>query len=130
MSNKVKGLIGVFVVVAIIACVGMGVLRWGEVIYRTSDGERGWSLGPTLYGALGWDDEAYTEDFGRRDDPELADDGHVALWHVHGRGGRSFYHGFTGGLFGLIPLAVGIGVVVFLIARRRQGQAKAADPEQ
>jgi hypothetical protein len=65
MSKKWIVAIVVCTIVCIIACAGMGVLRWGEMIYRQSDGQRGWSVGVAVYQLLGWDAEAYEEDFGQ-----------------------------------------------------------------
>jgi hypothetical protein len=62
MSRKWQVAIGVIVAVVVLS--GMGVLRWGGMIYRASDGERGWSLGATVYELLGWGAEAYRSDFG------------------------------------------------------------------
>jgi hypothetical protein len=35
------------------------------MIYRRSDGQRGWSVGVAVYQLFGWDAEAYEEDFGQ-----------------------------------------------------------------
>jgi hypothetical protein len=62
MSRKWQVAIGV--IVAVVALSGICMLRWGGMIYRASDGERGWSLGATVYELLGWGAEAYRSDFG------------------------------------------------------------------
>ena len=112
MSKRGKVVIGV-VVVAIVV-VGLGLLRWGGMVYRASDGARGWSLGATVYQALGWGVDAYRADFGR-----VAPEGEGL-----GRGhGAHFGHGFgpfraVRGLGGLVFLAALIGLGVFLWRRQ------------
>jgi hypothetical protein len=63
MSKTWKFIIGVIVVVVIL--VGLGMLRWSNRVYWSSNGERGWSLGATAYQAFGWGTENYLSDFGR-----------------------------------------------------------------
>lgn len=72
MSKKVKIIIGI--TVAAIIVIGGGLLHWGSLIYWNSDGERGWSLGASVYEFLGWDARAYKSDMGwkRVDDVEGA----------------------------------------------------------
>ena len=65
MSKKWIIAIVVCVILGIVACAGMGALRWGEMVYRQSDGQRGWSVGVAVYQLFGWDAEAYEEDFGQ-----------------------------------------------------------------
>lgn len=62
MSRKWQVAIGV--IVAVVALSGISALRWGGMVYRASDGERGWSLGAAVYELLGWGAEAYRSDFG------------------------------------------------------------------
>jgi len=61
MSKKWQVVIGVIVAVVVLG--GIGALRWGGMVYRASDGERGWSLGASVYELLGWGEEAYRADF-------------------------------------------------------------------
>ena len=59
MKNKWFIIIGSLALVVIIAC---AVLGFGENAYRSSNGQRGWSLGATVYNALGWGADAYRAD--------------------------------------------------------------------
>jgi hypothetical protein len=140
MSKKAKVTIGA--IVSIIIVVGIGLLGLGEAVYRNSDGERGWSLGASVYELFGWDADAYRSDFGRG---RLTRGGEADLWDlplvdedgdgvpdrvqvpVEGASGRSFARGrhsfgVVGGLFcwGFFALAIGVG---FLFYRRRRNQA-------
>jgi hypothetical protein len=63
MSRTWKYVIGVIVVIAIL--VGLGMLRWSNRVYWSSNGERGFSLGAAVYQAFGWGTENYLSDFGR-----------------------------------------------------------------
>jgi hypothetical protein len=93
----------------------MGVLRWGEMVYRRSNGERGWSIGVAIYQLFGWDAEAYEEDFGHVG--RLTDDNadstadcaetEAVFWHHRGRrlGGRMGHRGGPRFLAGLGCLA-------------------------
>jgi hypothetical protein len=62
MSKFWKFTIGVIVAVVII--VGMGLLRWSSRVYWSSGGERGWSLGASVYQMMGWGTENYMADMG------------------------------------------------------------------
>ena len=125
MSRKWKVSIGIIAVVMIVA----GVLRWGSVVYRNSDGERGWSLGAAVYELLGWGSEAYRADFHERVVyDEDADEG-VSLrvadrrfghWFGVGREGHFGPAGFVGGLVRLAFLALVVGLVVVFFHRRRR----------
>lgn len=136
MSKKWIIVIALAVVLGIIACAGMGVLRGGEVIYRRSGGERGWSLGVSVYQMLGWGAEAYEEDFGRAhlEDAEegecadeFEDDLHTGRRFGHKRG--RFGHGpfrFLGGLGCLMFLALLAIPGALLYRHWRKGRSDAA----
>ena len=118
MSKRWK--IAVGVMVAVIVFAGLGLLRWSGVVYRLSDGERGWSLGASVYQMLGWGTEAYREDFAWT--YSLGDG--EAEWTVP-LGHRRFGHGFgrarlRGGFGRLVFLALLIGLGVFLYRRWRK----------
>jgi hypothetical protein len=68
MSNKWKITIGILVVIVLL--VGLGTLRWGERVYRASDGQRGWSVGAYVYQVLGWGQANYLADFGKPAQPD------------------------------------------------------------
>jgi hypothetical protein len=106
--------------VAFIVFAGLGLLRWSAVVYRLSDGERGWSLGASVYQMLGWGTEAYQEDF---DWTHSLDDGE-AEWTGplgHRRFGRGLVRArFVRGFGRLVFLALLIGVGVFVYGRWRQ----------
>jgi hypothetical protein len=123
MSKNRKIALGVIIAVVIIT--GMGLLRWGGVVYRLSDGERGWSLGAAVYQMLGWGSEAYQEDFDRA--YSLSDG--EAEWgdlYGHRRFGRGFGRArFGGGLGRLVFFAFLIGLAVFLFRRWRQAHPAA-----
>ncbi|MBN1994718.1 MAG: hypothetical protein JW953_18620 [Anaerolineae bacterium] len=79
MSKKWKITIGVIII--IVGLVGLGMLRWGNRVYWSSGGERGWSLGAYAYQVFGWDSANYLADLNkgpaRRTSPAdvpLADD--------------------------------------------------------
>lgn len=117
MSKKWIIAIVAFVIVSMGICAGLGVLRWGEMIYRRSDGQRGWSLGAGIYRVFGWDAEAYEEDFGQvrwldDDKDETADCAEIEeapFWHHRSlRPGRRFGHG------GAPRFLAGFGCLVFL----------------
>lgn len=124
MSKRWK--IAVGVMVAVIVFAGLGLLRWSAVVYRLSDGERGWSLGASVYQMLGWGTEAYQEDFAWT---HSLDDGE-AEWTAplgHGRFGHSFVRArFARGFGHLVFLALLIGVGVFVY--RRWLKARPAAP--
>ena len=61
MSKKQWIVIGV-VIVFVFMIVG-GLLRWGERVYRASSGQRGWSIGASVYQMLGWGADAYQKDW-------------------------------------------------------------------
>ena len=144
MSKKGTVVIVVVAVVGVIACAGLGLLRWGEAVYWLSGGERGWSLGASVYQALGWGAEAYQEDLTRahslvRGETEWTDQPEESREHLErgwGRGHRRFGRGFRYSHFGgglgrlvLLTLLLGLGVVLY----RRWREAKAAaspQPEQ
>ena len=142
MSKKWIIAIVVCVVVGTIACAGMGALRWGEMVYRLSDGERGWSVGVAVYQLFGWDAEAYEEDFGqmrwRGDDAEEAGEcaeTQALVWHHRGRhiGGRIRHRGGPRFLIGLacvtflgLLLAVP-GVIVYRRWRDGRDATSASD---
>lgn len=117
MSKKWIIAIVVFVVVGVVACAGLGALRWGEMIYRQSDGQRGWSVGAGIYRMLGWGAEAYEEDFGQMhwlddDKDETADCAEIEeapFGHHRGlRPGRRLGHG------GAPRFLAGFGCLAFL----------------
>ena len=62
MSKSLKITIGVILAVVII--MGMGLLRWSSRVYWNSGGERGWSLGASVYQMMGWGVENYMADMG------------------------------------------------------------------
>lgn len=62
MSNKHRITIGIIVAVVVVVA---GLLHWGNAVYWSSDGQRGWSLGVLAYELLGWDAADYRSDFGR-----------------------------------------------------------------
>ena len=140
MSKKWIIVIVAFVVVGMVACAGMGALRWGEMIYRRSDGQRGWSLGAGIYRMFGWDAEAYEEDFGRahwmdEDVDETADCAELEAPLAHHRGmrhGRRFGHGgaprFLAG-FGCLAFLGLLAVPGVLLYRRWRKDRAAASPE-
>ena len=116
MSKKWIIAIVVFVIVGVVACAGLGALRWGEMIYRQSDGQRGWSVGVGINRMLGWGAEAYEEDFDRahwidEDADETADYTELEVPFRHHRGlrpGRRFGRG------GAPRFLAGFGCLVFL----------------
>lgn len=123
MSKNWKIALGVIIAVVIIT--GMGLLRWGGVVYRLSDGERGWSLGAAVYQMLGWGTEAYQEDFDRA---YSLSDGEAELGDLYGhkRFGRGFGRaGFGGGVGRLLFLAFLIGLGILLYRRWRQARPAA-----
>ena len=125
MSKNWKITIGV--IIAVIVLVGLGMLRWGSRVYWTSGGERGWSLGASIYQMLGWGTEAYRADFGWDDyeDCESDCDAVENSWDHHrrfgpgfvrhrDRGGHVFFAGGMGCLSFFVLLSlVGLGVVGF-----------------
>ena len=142
MSNRKKVTIGV--IAAIIIVVGGGLLRWGSVVYWNSDGERGWSLGAAAYELLGWDSEAYRDDFSREralydgegalevrlvdeDGDGVPDRGVVetstgsvsAFSHRTPFGRLRGHGGKLGGLMCLVSLAL-LGGLAFVFYRRRR----------
>jgi hypothetical protein len=131
MSRKWKVAIGV--IIAVIVVVGLGLLRWGSMVYRASGGERGWSLGAYVYEVLGWGSEAYRSDFGwDRAVPEEGAFGPGCIERFdrrsspsHGwRHGRAFGpFRAVGGLGCLVFLAALIGMGAFLWRRQRKTQA-------
>lgn len=118
MSKRGKVVIGVIVVAIVV--VGLGLLRWGEMVYRASDGERGWSMGATVYQALGWGSEAYRADLDRAA-PEEGAFGRGRIAHS-GWGFGPFRA--VRGLGGLVFLAALIGLGVFLWRRQRKTQTE------
>jgi hypothetical protein len=144
MSKKWVIAIAVFVVVGVVACTGLGALRWGEMIYRRSDGQRGWSLGAGIYRMLGWDAQAYEEDFGQAhwfdhdDEDETADCVELETPFGHHRGlrpGRRFGHSgaprFLAGLGCLVFLGLLVVPGALLYRRWRKDKAAAAlEPDQ
>ena len=136
-------------IVCAIACAGMGVLRWGEMIYRQSDGQRGWSVGVAIYQLFGWDAEAYEEDFGQLHrltaddvDAETTADcveidasvgrhrGRLRGYHLGGRFGRHGGPRFLAGLacIGFLGLLVVPAVLVYRRWRdTRDATAKSPD---
>ena len=144
MSKKAKVTIGA--IVSIIVVVGIGLLGLGEAIYRNSDGERGWSLGASVYELFGWDADAYRSDFGRGrvtrggeanllDLPLVDEDGDgvpdrvqvpVEATFGHGFGSRFAYgrhsFGVVGRMFcwGCFALVIGAGLLYY---RWRRNQA-------
>jgi hypothetical protein len=63
MSSKWKITIGIVVVIFLLA--GLITLGWGERVYRSSGGQRGWSLGALVYQLSGWGQANYLADFNR-----------------------------------------------------------------
>ena len=132
MSQRRKVAIGV--IVAAIVVVGLGLLRWSGMVYRVSDGERGWSLGATVYEALGWGSEAYRSDFGwDRAVPEEGafGAGRIARFGRHSGLSHGWRHGrafgpfrAVGGLGCLAFLAALIGLGVFLWRRQCKVQTE------
>jgi len=126
MSKRGKVAIGVIVVAVVM--VGLGLLRWSGMVYRASGGERGWSLGATVYEALGWGSEAYRSDFDW--DRAIPEGGAFGRGRI-GRFGRGFGpFRVVGGLGRLAFLAAVIGLGVFLWRRQRKTQAAWANSQQ
>ena len=122
MSKKWIIAIVAFVIMGMVACAGLGALRWGEMIYRRSDGQRGWSLGATVYEALGWGSEAYRSDFGW---DRVVPEGEAFGPGRIGRFGRHFGpFRAVGGLGRLAFLAALIGLGVFLWRRQCKVQTE------
>ncbi|MCP4540017.1 MAG: hypothetical protein GY832_22995 [Chloroflexi bacterium] len=120
-----NGKIALGVIVAVVIMTGMGLLRWSGMIYRLSDGERGWSAGAAVYQMLGWGTDAYREDLDRAYSP---DDGEAGLTAIRGhkRFGRGFGRSRFGGGFGrLVSLAFLTGLGVFVYRRWRQNRPAA-----
>jgi len=140
MSKKWIIAIVAFVIVGMVACAGLGALRWGEMIYRQSDGQRGWSLGAGIYRMFGWDAEAYEEDFRMHwsddDEDETADCAEIEeapFGHHRGlRPGRRFGHGgaprFLAG-FGCLALLSLLAIPGVLLYRRWRKDKAAVFPE-
>jgi len=135
-------IVGVLVVV--LACIGLSVLRWGEMVYWRSGGERGWNLGETAYRLLGWGSDAYHSDFGQGQAESEAPGGFAPPGHF-GRGqfgpgrwgsGHMMPFGHMSGPFRLagglicLPLLAAVIVVVGIVLyrRRRRAQRPAAAP--
>jgi hypothetical protein len=138
------------VLVLALACVGLGVLRWGEVVYRRSGGERGWSLGAAAYRLFGWGgSQEYRADFGwtgGREAPETALPPRFGRHGAFGPGhrvpfgprhmmpfGRAFWpFRFVGGLVFLAFLAaVAVaGVVLYRHWRKRRPAGAPTQPTQ
>jgi len=151
MSRKWK--IALSVIVVVVAFAALGLLRWGQVVYWLSDGERGWSLGMSAYQALGWGADAYRADFDRAgfgradfgpDDEDRTSDCTVAedstdhhRFFGHGgrrvedrhrdKGGHVFFAGGMGCLMVWVLLA-GAGVVLF--RHYRKTHPPAPTPEE
>lgn len=130
MSKKWIIAIVVCAIVCVVACVGMGMLRWGEMVYRLSDGERGWSVGVAVYQLFGWDAEAYEDDFGQtRRLVDECEEGAVdcaetsvrlARHRGHFANGRLGYRGAPRFLAGLVCLgSLGLLIVPGVIIYRR-----------
>jgi hypothetical protein len=140
MSKKWIIAIVAFVIVGMVACAGLRALRWGEMIYRRSDGQRGWSLGAGIYRMLGWGAEAYEEDFRMHwlddDEDEPADCVELEApfgYHRGLRPRRRFGHGgasrFLAGFVCLVFLGLLTVPGVLLYRRWREGKV-AASPDR
>jgi hypothetical protein len=128
--------IAVGIVVLVLACIGLSALRWGEMVYWRSGGERGWSLGPALYRLFGWGGaEEYRADFGRPEKGEAPEETLPPRFERHRPFGpwrrMSFGPAFRptfgpfrllGGLVCLSLLAAVIVAAGVLYHRRRSGQ--------
>ncbi len=126
MSKNWKIALGV--IIAVVVITGMGLLRWGGAVYHLSDGERGWSLGASVYQMFGWGTEAYQEDLDRA---YSLSDGETegTAPRGHKRFGRGFGRARFGGGFGrLVFLAFLIGLGVFVYRRWRQARPAASAP--
>ncbi len=118
--------IGVVVALIVVACIGLAVLRWGQMVYWRSGGQRGWSLGEWAYELFGWGREAYRSGFG-----QIPPAGPRGFWGP-GRPGGWFGPGIgmarfwpvrlLGGLFclGGLALLAGLGMVLGQVWRRRR----------
>jgi hypothetical protein len=148
MSKSLKITIGVILAVVII--MGLGLLRWSSRVYWNSGGERGWSLGASVYQMMGWGTENYMADMGFQrdedgwtsevevrlidDDEDGVPDRGVIDSPARGRfGGKFGHHGFDRG-FGrgrpggggcLVPLLViaAIGGGIYFYRRRSSASA-------
>jgi hypothetical protein len=138
MSRKWKVAIGVIIAAVVVA--GLGLLRWSGMVYRASDGERGWSLGATVYEVLGWGSEAYRSDFGwDRGMPEGGALGPERIERFGGPSGlsRGWRYGRAFGPFRVVAglgrlafFAVLIGLGVFLWRRQRKIRAARVNSQQ
>ena len=62
MSRNKKIMIGAIVVGVLFF--GLGLLRWGSMVYWRSGGQRGFSAGAAMYQLMGWGTENYMADIG------------------------------------------------------------------
>lgn len=127
--KKLAIAIGIVALVLTIACAALG---FGESVYLSSNGQRGWSLGAAFYNAMGWGAEAYRADAAQHMQHRIAVQGQAETQNgvnpIDAYGFGSRHAGFNGGRSGhgggfLFVLTV-LGVAGYLYYRhQKQNQA-------
>lgn len=118
--KKLAITLGIVALVLTIVCSALG---FGESVYLTSNGQRGWSLGAAVYGAFGWSAEAYRADMAEHFQQHVAVQGNVpGADGAYSYGSRHTVNGLNNGRSGhggFFLLAV-VGVAGYLFYRKQK----------
>jgi hypothetical protein len=125
--KKLAITLGIAALVLTIVCSALG---FGESVYLTSNGQRGWSLGAAFYNAVGWGAEAYRADMaqhfqqhaalqqpGEKGSVPSVDGAYSYGSHHSGMGFNGGRSGHGGGGFFLFAI---VGVAGYLFYRKQK----------